>query len=135
MKYSDAHVALWEAHVTIDRLIWIAGALTDIESSDLAQFWEDTDFDRVPPELKVDTHEAWDNSVFAEHLSDSGIFGLLANVSTPIPRKNGDGTCSIGTWSSRYTHWIYAETLEELRTKAIAWAGAARKEGGEAKAA
>lgn len=126
--HAAAMVEFFDHSVIFERLIWIAAALTDIESSDLAGFWEDCDLDRAPAELKLPGAAdcEWTSDEFAEHLNDCGSFGFLAKVSTPYFTDTGKGYF-VGRWSGRYTHWLYAESLDELRTKAIAWAEAQRE--------
>lgn len=48
-------------------------------------------------------------------------FGYLAEVACPVHRKVAENTSSF-SWGHYYTGLIFAETVEELMAKAIAWA-------------
>ncbi len=59
----------------------------------------------------------------AEWLLKRGVFGLLAKVATPVRQYDADGSDSWRSgWGHVYTGWVYADDMDVLADRAMAWA-------------
>ncbi|AUN31270.1 hypothetical protein [Niveispirillum cyanobacteriorum] len=59
----------------------------------------------------------------AEWLLTRGVFGLLAKVATPVRQYDADGSDSWrSSWGRVYTGWVYADDMNVLGERAMAWA-------------
>lgn len=119
---------LWEETVRIERIILIAGAMTDgAFSDDLNEFLDDEDektieecLGRIPDWVDIDGHGYSRNDSVCEWLSDQKKLGFLVKFATPVMEKRGGGSRSF-SWGYYSTKWIYAETLDEAVTKGMVW--------------
>lgn len=68
----------------------------------------------------------------ADWFISHNVYGFLAKVATPVRKYFPDGLSYLSGWGHTRFTWIYADTIELLAERALAWAG---KEVAEWKAA
>ena len=108
----------------IGKMIWLAGSGWGDTSDDLQEFIDDHTNKELrkifPCEIVIDKDVPRVESVL-ESLSNGGVYGFLAQVETPVRTFRGNGVSSF-SWGYAHTQWLYAETTQELITKAQEWA-------------
>lgn len=125
---------LWEETVRIERIVLIAGAMTDgAFSDDLNEFLDDEDestieecLGRIPDWVDIESHGYSRNDSVSEWLSDEKKLGFLVKFATPVMEKTGVGSRSF-SWGYYSTKWIYAETLDEAFNAGMKWVKQRRK--------
>lgn len=135
---------LFDATLRIDKVIVLAGALSDPDSpcGELDEFIDyegDTEtlqrlFPNIPRRILNEDGDALVELV-CEWLSESGSLGYLVQFATPVMKRITKTAWSF-SWGSFYTRWEYAETFEAVVEKGLAWAAEMRakekKKGGAA---
>jgi hypothetical protein len=73
--------------------------------------------------------DAMPREEIGQQLLDHGTFGVLIEVSTPVPTFSLPGSSGYSfSWGHTRHHWVYAANLEEAVREAAAWAENYRKE-------
>lgn len=135
MDHAALAEQLFQDNLRFETLIHL-GAIGDPEevsvySGPCDHFWDalanglpatlQADFAFLPPiDEDSDDQEAFEGFLFA--IRDKRMFGFVAEVSHPVMDFWPDGEGATFSWGKRYTAWFYGETLEEIATKAQAWA-------------
>ena len=120
--------------VRIDRIILLAGAMTDgAFSDDLNEFLDDEDektieecFGKIPEWVDIDAHGYMRNDSISEWLYGEGKLGFLIQFATPVMEKTGKNSRSF-SWGYYGTQWIYAETFEEAIAGGMKWVKSRRR--------
>jgi len=111
----------------IEEIILLAGILADYSLPDPARnFFENEEietieecFGKLPDYVKEATEEE-DIEVITEWLSDSGKYGFLMKIATPIMKPTGPKSATY-SWGYYTAKWIYADTLDAVMNKGFAW--------------
>lgn len=125
----------------VDRVIFLAGALTNVDSmpDDIENFFDEEDAETIEKCLgeAPDWVDFDDTDSVAEWLIQSAKLGFLVQFATPVMKVISEG-CYSFSWGLYNTTWIYAETIDEAVDKGLEWvrerraseAANAAKEGG-----
>lgn len=129
MTHSEIHEALSDSTTRFERVIYMAGALSQADSlpDDLRDLLEDEDdetllqaFPGFPLSLRDDGDCFLEFA--AEWLIDNGRLGFLAKAATPVMTYHRGSKSSSFSWGRYRTQWVYGETMDEIVAKAVAWA-------------
>jgi hypothetical protein len=124
---------LFDAGVRVDRVIWLPGAIVDLDSpSDaLRDFVEDDfpesaehDLCKALPVLK--SFAELDEVPEIEEIGEAlyGVSGFLVKAETPVRRKFGTGGGYTWSWGHVYYSWLYAKDEASIAEVVTAWAAA-----------
>lgn len=121
---------LRDSTARIEKTIFMAGALSSDEEfpSDLEEFFNDHDaaevkaiFGNVPEWVDFENSGSCFKEEAAEWLIGDRVFGYLVNFATPVPNNITDKLSFSYSWGSYYTHWVYAETMNDAVSKGLEW--------------
>ncbi len=124
----------------IEEMVLLAGVLADESLPDTVRdFFEDEEFEtieecfgKLPEHVKEDL-EAGDKEALPAWLMDSGKYGFLLKVATPIMTPTGKNSASY-SWGYYTTKWVYGDTLDVALEAGFAFvAGQRKKEKAKAK--
>jgi hypothetical protein len=88
----------------------------EMDDEDLARLWPDV-------AKTLDSEANVDEVIGA--LVEMKKNGWLVQMATPVMRP--DATGATFSWGNYYTHWLYAESMEDIVAQAEVWAVARRK--------
>lgn len=134
MTHSEILEAFFENTIRFERVIFMPGALADANSlaQDLRDWLEEEDdktilqaFPKFPLPLR-DEKDCF-LEFAAEWLIDHQRLGFLVQVATPVMQHSKSNKSSIFSWGYYSTRWVYGETMDEVVSKAIAWANKRRE--------
>lgn len=128
---------LADATLRMDRVIILAGALVDADSpadefDNFISYGSDLEtLQRLFPDapryvLDEDNEDEWFD-LLCEWLCESGTLGYLVQFATPVMRPLTNTVRSF-SWGHYNTRWEYAETLNAVVAKGLAWAAEIRAE-------
>ena len=133
MTPTEIHEALFENTIRFETVIYLAGALSQADSlpDDLRELLDEEDdatvahaFHGFPLSLR-DEGDCY-LEFAAEWLIDNQRLGLLVKVATPVMKFDKKTESSMFSWGHYRTYWVYAETMDEVVSKAISWANERR---------
>jgi hypothetical protein len=129
MKNRDVADEFSNVSGRLGALFWLAAVVANEYPPDPLE-----DFAEEGPEFWEKVFELTDlegydrRDGFIEMLLDRELFGFLARVETPVITYAGDsGNCLGYSWGHYRTEWLYAETIEELKDKALEWIESSRE--------
>ena len=123
-----------EETVRIERIILIAGAITDgALSDDLNEFLDDEDEEtitkclgEIPDYVDIEGHGYSRNDSVSEWLFQTGKLGFLVQFATPVMEPTSHNSRSF-SWGHYRLKWVYAETIEEAITSGMKWVTSCRR--------
>jgi|SRR6185369_8526589 len=123
----------YDATARIEEMFLLAGVLGDVSlPQPVEDFFTDEDFKtieecfgEIPAHVKEDV-EAHDTEALLEWLVNTGKFGFLVRMATPIMTPVGKSGGSY-SWGYYTTKWFYGETLEIALEAGFSWVAAQRE--------
>lgn len=133
MNHAQICEELFDLSLRFDHLIYLAAAMGDTYSlpEPLENLLDEEEYQRLAelfdiPELAKVEDGKLDSEQISEWLVELGRFGFLVQAATPV-RRYTSPNCATFSWGYYHTQWFYAETLEEVISKAKQWAEAQDK--------
>lgn len=119
---------MWEETARIERIIFLAGAMTDgAFSDDLDEFLDGEDektikecLGKIPDYVDLEARSYERNDSVSEWLACAGKTGFLVQFATPVMTPHSGGSMSF-SWGYYNTKWLYAETIDEAIEKGMKW--------------
>lgn len=130
MSLDQFALRLSEASLRIEQCLPLFGCLNGGDApvdalEDFASEIDDEDLARLWPDLVDLLPTNADSDELIEALVESGKRGWLVQVATPVMRP--DAIASSFSWGIYGTHWLYAESMEDIVAQAEAWAADCRR--------
>lgn len=125
--FMSDHLAqrFFDTNVRIEKMFWISGICV-AAPRDFEEFVEDDLYDNCAPAVLealpfLKGLEGSDGETVLSEMAMHRKNGFIVQVATPRPYEcRPDGSHSF-SWGSYYTKWLYADTLDELASIALAW--------------
>lgn len=134
MTHTEIHEALFENTIRFERVIYLAGALSQPDSlqDDLRELLDEEDDETVSqaiPGFPLSLRD--DEDCFlefaAEWLLDNQRLGFLVKAATPVMTYHKGSKSSHFSWGYYSTKWVYGETMDEVVANVISWADECRE--------
>lgn len=125
---------LGDETVRIERIILLAGAITDgAFSDDLNSFFDDEDEEaiveclgEIPEYVDIEGHGYSRSDSICEWLYTAKKFGFLVQFATPVMEVT-DVNSRTFSWGYYSTKWVYGETIRSVISKGMAWVKSQRR--------